>query len=192
MRGQAFVAATALAAAFMATAQPAAAQGYPTYHDEHVSTQQQCQRRQSQNTVAGAALGGLAGAALGSNAAVRGHRSDGGILGAVIGAALGGAIANSNTRCAQVPQGSYDPYTGQSYQQYPNGYGQDPYYGRDDSDLEGGPYRESGYYGDSNRYEGRYEDCQMGQVITRDPYGREYRDNVEMCRGADGVWRPRY
>jgi hypothetical protein len=31
----------------------------------------------------------------------------------------------------------------------------------------------------------------MGQVITRDPYGREYRENVMMCRGRDGVWRPR-
>lgn len=188
MRGQAFVAAAALAAALMATAQPAAAQGYPTYHDEHVSTQQQCQRQRSQNTVAGAALGGLAGAALGSNVAARRHRSDGGILGAVVGAFAGAAIANSNTRCAQVPQGSYDPYYGQSYQQYPNGYGQNPYYGSDDSGLEGGPYRESGYYGESDNY----EDCQMGQVITRDPYGREYRENVEMCRGADGVWRPRY
>jgi hypothetical protein len=30
----------------------------------------------------------------------------------------------------------------------------------------------------------------MGEVITRDPYGREYREEVWMCRGADGAWRP--
>lgn len=179
MRGQAFVAVTALATAL--AVQPAAAQRYPTYHDEYVATQQQCQQSRNGNTVVGAALGGIAGAVLGSNAAARGHRSDGGLLGAVVGAAAGAAIARSNTRCPQVPQGSYDPYNGQSYQTYPDGYGRDPY---DNSGLEGGPYRQSGY-------DGRYDDCRMGQVITRDPYGREYRENVEMCRGADGVWRPR-
>ena len=91
--------------------------------------------------------------------------------GAVIGGILGAV------------QGSYDPYTGQ-YRRYEDN---DPYY-RDDSGLEGGPYRESGYgYGDDDY--GR--DCRMGQIITRDPYGREYHENVMMCRGGDGVWRPR-
>lgn len=178
MRGQAFVAAAVLAAALMGTAQPAAAQ-YRSYHDEHVSVQQQCQRARNNNTVAGAAIGGVAGAVLGSQAGARGHRSDGGVLGAVLGAAAGAAIARSNTHCDQV-RGSYDPYYGEAY---PRDYGYNQYPG-DDYGLEGGPYRQSGY-------QGRYEDCRMGQMITRDPYGREYRENVEMCRGADGVWRPR-
>lgn len=179
MRGQAFVAA-ALAAALAGMAQPAAAQSYPSYHDEHVSVQQRCQQARNNNTIAGAAIGGVAGAVLGSQAAARGHRSDGSLLGAVVGAAAGAAIGRSNTRCAQV-QGSYDPYYGQAYpQQY--GYNDYP---SDDYGLEGGPYRETGSYG-------RGGDCRMGEVITRDPYGREYRENVEMCRGPDGVWRPRY
>jgi hypothetical protein len=30
----------------------------------------------------------------------------------------------------------------------------------------------------------------MGEMLTRDPYGREYREQVLMCRGNDGQWRP--
>jgi hypothetical protein len=29
----------------------------------------------------------------------------------------------------------------------------------------------------------------MGEQITRAPNGREYREDVLMCRGRDGVWR---
>jgi hypothetical protein len=164
-------------AALAAFAQPAAAQQYSSYHDAHVAAQQQCQQSRNNRTVGGALIGGLLGAVLGSNAAARGHRDDGTALGAVVGAAAGAAIGRSSAQCGRVPQGSYDPYNGE--------YSQDPYYGGDDSGLYGGPYQESGYYGDDY---GR--DCRMGQVITRDPYGREYRENVMMCRGADGVWRP--
>lgn len=180
MRGQAFIAATV---AFVAFAQPAAAQQYPTYHDEHVATQQQCQQSRNNRTVGGAIIGGLAGAVLGSQVSGSGHRSDGSILGAVVGATAGGAIGRNTAQCARVPQGSYDPYNGQSNQQYQN----DPYK-NDDSGLAGGPYQESGY----GREYGRNEDCRMGQTITRDPYGREYRENVMMCQGRDGVWRPQY
>ncbi|MEZ5994792.1 MAG: glycine zipper 2TM domain-containing protein [Hyphomonadaceae bacterium] len=194
MRGQ--VLATAALAAMMAFAQPAAAQNYPSYHDEHVATQQQCERARNSNTATGAVLGGLLGAVLGSQASARGHRTDGSVLGGVVGAAAGGAIGRSNTRCAQV-EGRYDPYSGRAQQDpyasqdpYNQGYGQDRYgqdrYGRsDDSGLEGGRYRQSGYRDDRR-------DCRMGQQILRDPYGREYREDVMMCRGNDGVWRPDY
>lgn len=178
MRGQVFTAFAAFAA-MLTIAQPAAAQQYGSYHDEHVANQQQCQRARNNNTVAGAIIGGIAGAVLGSNAGARGHRGDGTALGAAVGAAAGGAIGRSGTRCNdQVPQGSYDPY-----------YGRNDGYNQDNSGLEGGPYRESGYgsgYGDDYGRE-----CRMGQMITRDPYGREYRENVMMCRGRDGAWRPR-
>ena len=91
-------------------------------------------------------------------------------------------IGRNSARCATVPQGSYDPYSGRPYGQQSA-----PYYG-DNSGLEGGPYRESSYYGEPRRA----ADCRMGQVITRDPYGREVYEDVEMCRGSDGVWRTRY
>jgi hypothetical protein len=181
MRGQAFVAASAFAA-MLALAQPAAAQQYPTYHDAHVANQQQCQQSRNNRTVGGAIIGGIAGALLGREVADRGVRGEGALLGAVVGATAGGAIGRNSARCDSVPQGSYDPYYGQSYRNHQQ---QDPYY-EDDSGLYGGPYQESGYYG-RDEY-GR--DCRMGEVITRDPYGREYRDSVMMCRGRDGVWRP--
>ena len=73
MRGQVLIAATALAA-LAAFAQPAAAQPYSSYHDEHVDRQRQCERARNNNTVAGALIGGIAGAVLGSNSAGRGHR----------------------------------------------------------------------------------------------------------------------
>jgi Glycine zipper 2TM domain len=179
MRGQAFIAATAL---ILASVQPAAAQQYRDYHDEHVVTQEQCQRARNGNTAAGAVVGGLLGAVLGSQVSGSGRRGDGSLLGGVIGAATGAAIARGNTRCEQVPQGSYDPYSGQ-------GYGQGPYK-RDDSGLEGGPYQESAYGRDYGRDYARGDDCRMGQLISRDPDGREYRENVMMCQGRDGVWRP--
>ena len=178
MRGQALIVA---AAAFVAFAQPAAAQQYRDYHDQHVATQQQCERTRNGNTAAGAVFGGLLGAVLGSQVSGSGHRGDGSLVGGVIGAATGAAIANgNNSRCAQVPEGSYDPYNRQS--RYPSK--------DDNSGLEGGPYEESAYGRDYGRDDGRRSDCRMGQVITRDPYGREYRENVMMCQGRDGAWRP--
>lgn len=169
MRGQALFAASAFA--LMAFAQPAAAQSYPSYHDEHVALQQQCQQSRQNRTVGGAIIGGIAGALLGREVADRGVRGEGTALGAVVGAAAGGAIGRSTARCDQVPQGSYDPYYGQS---------QDGYYGGDD-DLYGGPYREAGY---------RDRECRMGEIITRDRRGREYREDAWLCRGSDGRWYP--
>lgn len=183
MRGQAFVAVAAMAIALMGMAQPAAAQQYRTYHDAHVANQQQCSTSRNNRTVGGAVIGGVIGALLGREVADRGVRGEGAALGAVVGAAAGGTIGRNTARCDQVPQGSYDPYYGQSQNQYPPQH--DGYY-EDDDDLYGGQYSESGYYGD-DRYQ---RDCRMGQVITRDPYGREYRENAMMCRGSDGVWRP--
>jgi len=179
MRGQAFVAAAALAAALMGLAQPAAAQQYPTYHDAHVANQQQCAAQRNNNTVGGAVIGGIIGAVLGSNVAANHHRGDGTAVGAVAGAVAGGAIGRGSTNCDEVAQGAYDPYTGQAYNEYPP---DDGAYSNDD--LAGGPDDDQGYYRDDDR------DCRMGQVTTRDPYGRQYTDDVMMCRGDDGVWRP--
>jgi uncharacterized protein YcfJ len=174
------LAAAAVATALMAFAQPAAAQQYRSYHDEHVSTQQQCQTSRNNRTTGGAVIGGVLGALLGREVADRGVRGEGAGLGAVVGAVAGGAIGRSTARCDQV-QGQYDRYG------RPVGYGQQPYYGAQDDygqddDLYGGRY-EDGYYRGDDR------DCRMGERITRDPYGRQYSQEVLMCRGRDGVWR---
>ena len=182
MRGQAFVAAAAIALALAGVSQqPAAAQQYSNYHDAHVANEQQCRASRNNRAVGGAVIGGVIGALLGREVADRGVRGEGTALGAVVGAAAGAGIGRSTARCGEVPQDAYDPHTGQAYNQYPPDEG---YYGNED--LEGGPYNESGYYGE-DRYD---RDCRMGQVTTRDPYGREYREDVMMCRGDDGVWRP--
>lgn len=176
MRGQVLAAASALAIAVTALAPTtAAAQQYPTYHDEHVANQQQCAQQRDNRTVGGAIIGGIVGGLLGREVADRGVRGEGALLGAVVGATAGGALGRTSTRCGGVPQGSYDPYDGRAYQ-----YNQHDPYASDD--LYGGPYRQSDYRNQS--------DCRMGELITRDPYGREYSEDVWMCRGADGVWRP--
>lgn len=188
MRGQAFVAAAALLSAFVVAApQQAAAQQYGSYHEAHVAQQQYCNQATNGRTAAGAAIGGVAGAVLGSQVSGRGHRTDGSVLGAVVGAVAGGMIGRStaNQQCANQVQGQYEPYYGQpaNGQYGNNGYNQP--YGRDD-DLYGGPYQQSGYgYGNNGR-----GDCRMGEQILRDPYGREYREDVMMCRDRNGNWYP--
>lgn len=174
MKRQAFLAAAAMAAALVSV-QPASAQQYRTYHDAHVSNQQQCQTSRNNRTAGGAVIGGILGAVLGREVADRGVRGEGALLGAVVGATAGGAIGRSTAQCGQVPQGDYDPYYGNARQ---SSYG--------DEDLYGGPY-EDGYYRSDDRY-GR--DCRVGEIISRDRYGREYREEAMLCRGADGQWRP--
>jgi len=174
MRGQAFVAVAAMATALMGV-QPASAQQNRTYHDAHVANQQQCQTSRTNRIAGGAVIGGVLGALLGREVADRGVRGEGAALGAVVGAVAGGAMGRSTARCDQVPQGDYDPYYGEAQ------------YGGDD-DLYGAPYENEDPYYASDRYEER--DCRVGQVITRDRRGREYREDAWMCRGDDGVWRP--
>lgn len=189
MRGQAFIAASVFA--LLAIAQPASAQQYRSYGDAYAAQTQDCQRTQNGRTVGGALLGAGAGAVIGSNAGARGHRSDGGLLGAALGAVVGGAIGNSSARnapaCNAQVQGNYDPYYGQADSRYPDGQYQGRPYPGDDRYARGDDdgYYNQGAYNDDDR-----RDCRMGSEIFRDPYGREYRQNVMMCRDDDGVWRP--
>jgi|CXWL01.1.fsa_nt_gi hypothetical protein len=183
MRGQVFAVVGAFMAAALATPASAQTYGQQAYHDSHVQQQQYCGQRRNGNTAAGAVIGGIAGAVLGSQAASRGHRTDGSVLGAVVGAAAGAMIGRSNSRCEE-PQGSYDPYAQDQY-----GHQQDPYYGRDDDDLYGGPYEESGYRGNGGYNDYGRRECRTQDVVRTDRRGRRYYDEIVMCRGRDGVWR---
>jgi hypothetical protein len=175
------------AALFVATAafavQPAAAEPYNSYHDQHVAQQQQCTQARQGNTAGGAIIGGIIGAVLGSHAAASGHRSDGSLVGGALGAAAGAAIGNSATPCDnRIASGQYDPYYGKPQQgPYDQGYSQ----GGGDYGLEGGPYQEQSY----RRGRGNQPECRWGEQIVRDPDGYEIRQQVQMCRGRDGVWR---
>ena len=57
---------------------------------------QSCVRANEGNTAAGAVVGGIAGALLGSAVSGRHNKGEGAVLGGVSGAVVGGAIANSN------------------------------------------------------------------------------------------------
>ncbi|MGD9981707.1 MAG: YMGG-like glycine zipper-containing protein [Hyphomonadaceae bacterium] len=173
------LAAAAMATVLTAFAQPAAAQQYRSYHDEHVYNSQQCERSRQNRTAGGAVIGGVIGALLGREVADRGVRGEGAGLGAVVGAVAGGAIGRSTARCDSVREGAYDPYYGRPYAEG------DGYYRGDDDDLYGGPYEDDGYY-----RQGQYEeDCRMREQVYRDRYGRRRVEDVYMCRGYDGVWR---
>jgi uncharacterized protein YcfJ len=188
MRSQ-VLAAAAMATVLTAFAQPAAAQQYRSYHDEHVS--RQCERSRDNRTAGGAVIGGIVGALLGREVADRGVRGEGAGLGAVVGAVAGGAIGRSTANCEDAVQGRYDPDYGRPYARDDGYYrdddryrDRDGYYRGDDDDLYGGPYAESGYYGEEE-----YRDCRWREQVVRDRYGRRYREDVYMCRDHNGVWR---
>jgi uncharacterized protein YcfJ len=157
MRIQALLAATMLSASMLSVPTSANAQGYGaprgSYHDRG-GAQVQCQQQQRNQATAGAVVGGLAGAVLGSGVAGRGSRTEGGVLGGLLGAVAGAMIAghNQNSACQQqVSQNDHDPYSGRSYERSQHGgsygdpYARNPYdnggrdNGRDDGDLYGGP-----------------------------------------------------
>jgi hypothetical protein len=150
---------------------PAAAQSYQTRVQDPY-----CAQSKQNRTLAGAAIGGVAGAVLGREVAARNARTEGTVLGGVAGAAAGAAIGRSTARC------NTQVYNDNGYN---NGYGHDGY-GRQTS------YPNNGGYGDdSGLYGGRTDsrNCRWGSTTTRDPDGREVRESVYMCRGRDGVWR---
>ena len=74
---------------------PTAAETYRSERQEH----RDCRREKSNNGTAGALLGGIAGAVIGSNLASGGGRTGGAIIGGVGGAALGNGIAKGQATC---------------------------------------------------------------------------------------------
>jgi hypothetical protein len=101
--------------------------------------QDPCHRQQHNNGTAGAVIGGLAGAAIGSNVAGHGARTGGTILGGLAGAAIGNNIGRSSTKC----DGRYSYYYNGRYYDRP-AYGNTYYNGAYD-----------GRYGSNNSYYGR-------------------------------------
>jgi hypothetical protein len=66
-----------------------------TYREDR----RECRKDKDNNTAAGAVLGGIAGAVIGSNLASGGGRTGGAIIGGVAGAAGGSAIARGTVHC---------------------------------------------------------------------------------------------
>lgn len=173
MRAQ-VVLALAGATAFLAMAQPAAAQD--RYYDDgyrYNSARDSCERERNQRTAIGAVLGAVIGGAVGNNVAH--DQSDGSVIGAVVGGVAGGAIARGRNTC--------DDYNS-------------AYYGDDDAYAYGeAPYEEP-YYGEDEYYEAprqyaQNDRCRWGTMSYYDRRGRRQHDErVWMCIGRDGVWRP--
>lgn len=153
MRGQALLAAAAMAAALAAAPQASAQDGYYRGRDYEA---QRCEQVRNSRTAAGAVLGGILGAVVGNNVAGNGARGEGAVLGGVVGAVAGGAIARNSGDCDR--------------ERHPDRYGRygddapyhDDRYGRDE-DLLGGP-TPAGYGG---RQACRYEDVWVGHGRNR-------------------------
>jgi len=114
---------------------------------------------------AGGILGALAGAALGSNIAASGHRTDGAVLGGVVGAGIGASVGNA-----------HDKYRCDS---------RGPYYSYNDTIA----YREAPDFR-SGRYDYAYYSrmrCRLAAAPV-DSYGRDYR-YVRVCPDGDGRYR---
>lgn len=140
-------AAVATAAAGLAIATPSAAQPYGYYDNGR----NPCQEKQHDHGIAGALLGGAAGAVIGSNVAGHSARTGGAIIGGVAGAALGNNIGRSAARSSDTcePENAEERYRSGYYNNgyYNQGYYQQPQY--------------NGYYGQpayGNRYYNRHDD----------------------------------
>ena len=114
-----------------------------------------CGQRRTGNTIAGAIIGGIAGAFIGNGVARHGERGDGALIGGALGAAGGAAIGNSSTSCYD--RGGYYS-SGRYYRPYGAGYQyQRPYYARPYDRYDYRRYNNydgyNGYY-DSGDYDG--------------------------------------
>lgn len=160
-------------------------------------------RQARQNQTAGTIVGAIAGAALGSNVASRGARSEGGVVGALAGALVGSQMAKGSDAAYACYGPDGRPIDGYA-QQRPYGYG----YGAPR------PYRERGYgYG---RYDDRYDrdarygrdrdddrdrdgaragraddadGCRLAESDVRLPNGRVEQRWVRVCPDANGDYR---
>jgi hypothetical protein len=112
---------------------------------------------------AGGILGALAGAALGSNVAARGHRGDGAVLGGIVGLGIGASVGNAHDHYRCDTQG--------------------PYYSYEDTIA----YQEAPEY-----RTGRYDDyARMRCRLAPAPIDRDGQDvrYVRVCPDADGRYR---
>jgi hypothetical protein len=134
--------------------------GRPTTYNGPVTC-----RNDHSSATAGGILGALAGAALGSNIAAGGHRTDGAILGGVVGAGIGASVGNAHDKYRCDNRGPYYSYS-------------DTIAYREDPRWRSGRY-DYGYY---NRMR-----CRL-VAAPIDGDGRDYR-YVRVCPDADGRYR---
>lgn len=184
MRGQAWIMAGVATVSAFCIAPQAQAQSYGGGY----TTDAHCEQQRQQRALWGAVIGGVGGALLGREVAARNARNSGTILGGLAGAGAGAAIGHNSANC-QTALPAQQPYQGYN-QSYPQDYGPSSGRGSDGWGYDSRPYNTGGGYPDLRGGPAGGQNCRFGDVITRDPSGREIADKIYMCRGADGVWRP--
>lgn len=166
------------------------------------NTDYKCQQRTNNQQTTGGIIGALAGAAIGSNVAGRGVRTEGAVLGAVVGAVAGSAIGKKNSACDDQYEYERNRRGNQNYG-YNNGYNQYGSYDRDrherHHDRNDNYYDNSSYNSYGNRYPthqasysfpttyGR-DNCGWGSATYQLPNGQWSRERVYMCRSYNGQW----
>jgi len=151
-----------------------------------------CKRERTSRGTVGGVIGALAGAAIGSNVAARGVRTEGAVLGGAVGAVGGAMVGHSSAACEP---GGYAPRTG-AYQSGPAYYSErqpppQPYYDRS--------YDRSRYYDDRDRYADSYtvvdrpaasaDDCTLAESPIYLPDGRMQKRFVRVCRDSTGRYQ---
>ncbi len=135
-----------------------------TYYGRDTAYVTNCRNDHTGRT-AGAVIGGLAGAVLGSNLSAPGRHGENAALGGVLGAVVGGAVGNSHDRYKCDTRGPYYAYG-------------DTVAYREDPNWRSGRY-DSGYYVRMR--------CRLAPAPV-DAYGNDVR-YVRVCPDADGRYR---
>tara|TARA_R110002096_G_scaffold72077_7_gene171996 strand:- start:412 stop:1140 length:729 start_codon:yes stop_codon:yes gene_type:complete len=150
----------------------------------------------------------------------RGNENDVAVVaGAGIGALVGAGVAGGNPCGPQYNPNQDSGYYGDPYQGKPSGY-DDAYYGEDSyayddgyndayayqndgyaqdygsNSLAGAPeshvYTQPNYTGDARVYSANSvsANCRYMQSRVQNSYGQVTTNDVYMCQGSDGIWRP--
>lgn len=117
------LAAAAAAATLTAGLSAPSIAGAQPYYDGQYGYGDYCGHQRGGNAIAGAIIGGIAGALIGNGVAGHGERGDGTAIGAVIGAGAGAAIGGSATDCRDGRDYSHRYYRPNYYQPYSGYYG---------------------------------------------------------------------
>lgn len=189
------LAAIVLAAPSLASAGPNGSYNYQGYNSDT-----QCQQKVNNNQTTGGLVGAVAGAAIGSNVAGRGVRTEGAVLGAILGAVVGSSVGKNRIACDD--QYQYEKNRNyQNHGQY-NHHNKYEKYGHNDDDDDNyysqGSYNNgynnghnNGGYGNGQyQYPVSYNNnkCGWGLAAYRLPNGRMAQKQVYMCRQRDGDW----
>ncbi|HVV52830.1 MAG TPA: glycine zipper 2TM domain-containing protein [Caulobacteraceae bacterium] len=149
----------------------------------------QCQDRKTGNTVAGAVVGGLLGAVVGSQVSGHGARTEGSVVGGGLGALAGAAVGDDSVKCGPPPQARYDapppppPPADDRYQDDESSYPADGRYDHpayeDSRDYRAYPARAGGGPGD----------CALADSTIYMPDGTTQKRFVRVCRDDGGRYQ---